>query len=338
MRKRLSHQITLLLFFLTVAIISIGSICDSKMLWLKQEEISSKIVQTVPLSLAQKPVATKIISHALGQVKIPIHPQRIVVLDAKGEFILDALLALGIKPVGLTRCSTCINSDPFSEFLGSLPTVGNEEQPSLEKILSLKPDLIIGYDWQRNFYPLLSKIAPTIMINIYSNGNDFKRHFKYLAEILDRGDRAEGILTEYNERIRKFRQQFGERLEAKTVSLLGFWGSTIHVYKPELLFHAQVMRDAGIQFIPTYENLKDDYLRLNIETVSDWDADFLFIDFYYKEEFENLKSLSFLKEPIWLTLKAVRNKQVYITTWAGGGPIMANQLVDELYGYFINKL
>jgi iron complex transport system substrate-binding protein len=332
MRKKVIYRITLFLIFLTTIVSFVLIACNGKMQWLT----NSTAVRNPPLSLVQKPVATKIVSHTLGQVEIPLRPQRIVVLDASNAFFLDALSALGVKPVGLTRCSNCINSDPFSEFLGDLPTVGSDEQPSLEKILSLKPDLILGYKWQKSFYPLMSAIAPTVMIDIYSGGNDFKRDFKYLAEILGRSDQVEAILAEYNAKVQRFRQQLEEKLKTKTVSLLAFWGSTLHVYGSELLFYADVMDDIGIRFIPAYKNLKSDYLRLNIETVPDWDADFLFIHFYYREEFEKLKSLSFFKEPIWSTLKAVRNKQVYIMSWAGGGPIAANQIINELYKYFLD--
>ncbi|MBW4621239.1 MAG: iron-siderophore ABC transporter substrate-binding protein [Cyanosarcina radialis HA8281-LM2] len=335
--KKPLHKITLFLIFLTAIIVFTIAAYNSKTLWLKPGEINSNIGSTTPLSLAQKPVPTKIVSHAFGRVEIPLNPQRIVVLDGEG-FLLDSLLALGIKPVGLPRCSNCIHSDIYSELVGDIPTVGNE-QPSLEKILTLKPDLILGYEWQKNFYPLLSAIAPTVMIDIFSGGIDFKRDFKYLAEILDRSDRVEEILNQYNGRIQKFRQQFAEKLKTKTVSLLAFWGSTVHVYGPELPVYAQIMSDAGIQFIPTYKNLKNAYLRLNLETVSNWDADVLFIQFYYKKDFENPKSLSLFKQPIWSTLKAVRNQQVYIMTWPGsGGPIMANRVIDELYGYFSSQL
>lgn len=337
MKGKNTHKITLFLL-LSIAIIAFTiTACNSKILSGKQGETKITTVQTSPLSLEQKPVGTKTVSHTLGQTEIPLHPQRIVVLDANNTFLLESLLALGIKPVGLTRCSNCINLDPFSEVVGDLPSVGTHQQPSLEKILRLKPDLILGYEWQKAFYPLLSKIAPTVMIDLYTGGNDFKRNFKHLAEILGKSDQVEGIVAEYNERIQKFRQRFGEKLKNKTVCLLSFWDSTVHVYGPDLLFYGPVMREAGIKFIPAYQNLKDDYLRLNIETVPDWDADFLFISFYYKKEFENLKSLSFFKQPIWSTLKAVRNKQVYITTWTGGGPIMANRLIDELYEYFSSK-
>lgn len=267
--------------------------------------------------------------------EIPLHPQRIVVLG--GNAFLDSLLALGIKPVGFAFCSTCIRSDTLSEFIVDIPVVGDISQPSLEKILSLKPDLILGHKWQKNFYPLLSAIAPTVLIGSDSDSTDFKKELKYLAEILNRSDLVETILAEYNERIKKFRQHLGEKLRTKTVSVVHLYGSRVSVYGPDIVVYGQIMKDAGLQFIPAYKNLKNGYLDINIETLPDWDADFLFVVVVYERDSENLKSLSFLKQPIWSTLKAVQNKQVYAVSWASvQGPITANQFIDDLYGYFKN--
>ena len=251
---------------------------------------------------------------------------------------MDGLLALGMKPVGLARCSSCIASDPFNEILGGVPSVGTEERPSLEKILSLEPDLILGYEWQESFYPQLSEIAPTVIVNPHTGGNDFKRNLRQLAEILGESDRAEDVLSEYNERIQKFRKQFERKLRSKTVSLIWFFESNFHVYGPELLSIGWVMSEAGIQFIPAYKELKDDVLRnMSIESLPDWDADFLFVALYYEGSFEELESV--FEQPLWSTLKAVRKDQVYIMPkYPSGGPIGASQFIDDLSEYFSSKL
>lgn len=334
MRKKTLHKITLLILFLTAIFVFTIPVYNSEVLWLKQGEMNSTIVQTDQSSFAQKSVETKVVSHALGQVEIPLHPQRIVVLD--GSFFLDPLLALAIKPVGIATCSYCIGSDILSELIADTPVVGHWEQPSLEKILSLKPDLIIGHIWQKKFYPLLSTIAPTVMIDTDSEV-DFKKNLNHLAEILDRSDRVEGILTEYNNRIQKFRQQLGEKLKTKTVSIIHLSSSNIAVYGSDIVPYSQVMNDVGIQFIPAYKKLKG-YLGISIETLPDWDADILFVIILHERDSENLKSLSFLEQPIWSTLKAVQNNQVYAVSWASTvvGPITANQFIDDLYKYFAN--
>jgi iron complex transport system substrate-binding protein len=334
MRKKVLRKATLFLLFLATVFVFSTAACNSKSLWLQPGRMNSTTAQTEQSSFAQKPVATKVVSHALGQAKIPLHPQRIVVLD--GSFLLDPLLALGIKPVGAATCPYCIKSDTLNQFVSDISLVGHWEQPSLEKILSLKPDLIVGHIWQKQYYSLLSAIAPTVMIDT-DGGVDFKESLNYLAEIFDRSDRAEAILAEYNERIQKFRQQLGEKLRTKTVSVLHLYGSNIAVYGSNFVPYGQIMLDAGIPFIPAYKKLEG-YLELSLETLPKWDADILFIDTLREAETEKLQSRSFLQQPIWSTLKAVQNNQVHVVSWASTvvGPITANQFIDDLYKYFTN--
>lgn len=338
MRKKATRKIILFFFLLAATVICTMTACDSRTLRGDQGEIQSTSGQAPAISSEQKPVATKTVNHVLGKTEIPLHPQRIIVLDAYSDFLLDGVLSLDIKPIGLARCSSCIKSDPFSDVVGDLPSVGTGEQPSLEKILMLKPDLILGYEWQESFYPQLSEIAPTVIFNPYTGGNNFKRNFRQLAEVLGKSDQAESILADYNERIQKFQKQFGEKLKSKTVSLILFDNSKFHVYGPEFLLLSWVMNEAGIQFIPAYTALKDDVVfDMSLEVLPDWDADFLFVVLYSQGSFEDLEPV--FKQPIWSTLKAVQNEQVYIIpNNPTGGPIAAIQLIDELSDYFSNKL
>ncbi len=294
------------------------------------------IVQKSAISTEDLGVSAKcrVVQHTLGETCIPTHPKRIVILDE--FYLLDSVSALGIKPVGFAPCSFCIPSDTLSKFIANIPPVGDIGAPSLEKILSLKPDLILGLEWQANFYPLLSKIAPTVMIeNPEMSG--FKKTLKYLAEILGRSDKVEEILAEYNRRIQKFQQQLGEKLKTKTVSILGIHSSAFYAVRPESRIYGQVMSDAGIQFVRAYKDLKSEgYNTLSIETLRDWDADFLFVLQNYKRHSEDLKLM--LKQPLWSTLKAVQHQQVRAIQLDVCGPITANRFIDDLYNYFVNTL
>ncbi|NJR40834.1 MAG: ABC transporter substrate-binding protein, partial [Leptolyngbyaceae cyanobacterium CSU_1_4] len=165
---------------------------------------------------------------------------------------------------------------------------------------------------------------------------DFKKNFRYLADILDRSDRAEEVLAEYDQRIQRFRKQLEENLQTNTVSVVHLIGSTVSIYGPGIVPYGQVMADAGIQLVPAYKNLENGYLGLSIENLPDWDADILFVVISQTRDAKNLKSLSFLKQPIWSKLKAVQNGQVYAVNWAHTvvGPITATRFIDELYEYF----
>jgi iron complex transport system substrate-binding protein len=217
--------------------------------------------------------------------------------------------------------------------------VGHNENPPIEKILSLKPDLILGFRGQKTSYSLLSTIAPTVMIENIETSRGFKEELKHLAEILDRKDEVERILTEYNRRVQEFRQQLGEKLKTKLVSVLYIHTFLFGVYRPEFTIYGQIMNDVGIQFLPAYKHLKKDvYTTLSIETLPEWDADFVFILLTYKTHPEDFEMM--LKKPIWSALKAVQNKRVYAVKWSSTvvGPITAIQFLDDLEKYLVKQV
>ncbi|GJD15205.1 ABC transporter, ferrichrome binding protein [Rivularia sp. IAM M-261] len=287
-------------------------------------------------SIVQAPIATKIVSDAFGKVEIPLHPQRIIVLD--DHTYLDPVLALGIKPVGIMSCYGC-NEDYRGipdDLVASIPDVGRVLQPSLERIIYLKPDLILSYDFQKNSYPQLSEIAPTIAIDYFSVVN-FKERLMYFARLLGKRARAEEILAQYEDRIQQLRQELGKKLENKTVSIIYLSGSqTFTVYKPDDMNHSQILQDAGLQFTQAQISQKQHYLTLNIEALPMYDADYLFIVNNSWTKSDNQTNLSRLKQPIWSTLKAVQNNQVYLVKWDIGGTIGANRVIDDLYKYLVS--
>jgi iron complex transport system substrate-binding protein len=121
------------------------------------------------------------ISHAMGSTKVPAAPRRVVVLDT-GE--LDSAVALGVKPVGAVEA---IAGAGFPEYLASqvegVAKVGTIEQPNLEAIAALRPDLILSSKVRHEaIYDQLSRIAPTIFSE--EVGVTWKENFALHAEAL----------------------------------------------------------------------------------------------------------------------------------------------------------
>src|SRR5574339_224502 len=82
------------------------------------------------------------IEHAMGTETLEKTPERIVILTNEGT---EALLALGVKPVGAVQSWT---GDPWYEHIADqmkdVEVVGLESQVNVEAIAALQPDLIIG--------------------------------------------------------------------------------------------------------------------------------------------------------------------------------------------------
>lgn len=310
----------LLLLFLTTFTILVINACHHSSVQTKNQDKTA----------IASPVATKIVEDDFGQVEIPLEPQRVIVLD--DHTVLDPVLALEIKPVGVVSCSpTCL--EPFrgipEELVVDIPDVGvNAMEPSLEKIVGLNPDLILANGTNKKIYKQLSAIAPTVL-NDYHNIADFKGRLQHFAQILGREEKVEEILARYEERIQKLRQRLGTKLETKTVSILYFYNSQI-VPSRDSLTHYQVLSDVGFQFTQAHQNVGISWNPLSLEALPDYDADYLFL-------ITNDQSLSFLEKPVWSTLKAVQNNQVYAVTWDVGGPIGSNRVIDDLYRYLVDN-
>ena len=133
---------------------------------------------------------------AMGDVKIPSKPKRVVVLDT-GE--LDDVTLLGIDPVGAVP--------PHFKTEGGFPTylkgelggtqdVGPLLEPNLEKIASLKPDLILSSKVRHEkIYDKLSAIAPTVFTE--TTGGVWKQNLSVHAQALGLESEAAAALKKY---------------------------------------------------------------------------------------------------------------------------------------------
>lgn len=99
------------------------------------------------------------ILHSEGTTKVPVKPQRVVVLDFASLENLDLIDA---PVVGLTKLAVPQYLKKYEED-ESIVNVGNLVEVNLEKINELKPDLILAGGRLSESYKSLSRIAPTII-------------------------------------------------------------------------------------------------------------------------------------------------------------------------------
>jgi iron complex transport system substrate-binding protein len=122
----------------------------------------------VPSAAATEPGALPVtIEHKYGETTIEKAPERVVVAGLREQ---DALLALGIVPVGTTEW---YGEHPGAIFPWAEEALGDAPRPEVlpfddgiqyEKIAALRPDLILAVysGLTQKDYDTLSKIAPTV--------------------------------------------------------------------------------------------------------------------------------------------------------------------------------
>lgn len=107
------------------------------------------------------------IAHKYGKTTVPTAPGRVVTVGLSDH---DAVLALGVRPVGVTDW---YGDQPYATWPWARAALGNarptvmpraEDKLNFEKIAALRPDLIIGQysGMTREEFDKASQIAPTV--------------------------------------------------------------------------------------------------------------------------------------------------------------------------------
>ncbi|HWM04780.1 MAG TPA: iron-siderophore ABC transporter substrate-binding protein, partial [Actinophytocola sp.] len=153
------------------------------------------------------------VEHKYGTTEIQKEPERVVTLGLSDQ---DAVLALGVKPVGAIDW---FKERPYGmwpwtkDLWGSdLPeVVGERDDYNLEKILNLKPDLILAQysGMTQAQYDELSKIAPTVgqPKDFPDYGAPWQDMTRLAGEALGKADEVEALITEIDDRFAKVREE-----------------------------------------------------------------------------------------------------------------------------------
>ncbi len=288
------------------------------------------------------PVAVRVVQHAIGKTLVPVHPQRVVVID---PWLVEIPVALGVKLVGAPSPAKTLQviglEDHRSiEDIGAIGTL-----PNMEKVLTLKPDLILGTIRNRETYRLWSHIAPTVLVKMESNG-DWKQPFMLTANALGKTDTAKRLIINYNARLAKFKEKMGSQLKKTVVSVVRLLPKTINLLTKGS-FSGVILEDAGL-IRPTSQNLNatatqkkgDNSVGYNIspEVLTQIDGDILFVVLYgFKDSAESKNALhQLIAETLWSKLNVARQGKVHVVDefyWLSGSYLSANRVLDDLFSY-----
>lgn len=250
----------------------------------------------------------RVIEHAMGKTCVPLSLQRVITID---PFSLENVLAFGIQPIGIASDSEWIEERYYlQERLAGVEFVGGYDQPNLEKILMLKPDLILGLDSVADTYGQLSQIAPTILSN-FKSSSDWQKILMHNAEALGKTDVAKQLMEQYYSRLEEFKRQMGDRLTKTKVSVVRIYPEGIDIYRKNT-FIGVVLEDAGLP--RPAAQIEDMPGRLTSkELIHDADGDVIFV--WSNESGQRHQEVQAIfdklqNDPLWNQLNAVRQGKV----------------------------
>ncbi len=248
------------------------------------------------------PLAARMLTDQTGRrVDVPEHPARIVSLSPAVTETLF-LLGLGDKVVGVT------DSCEFPPEAKSRPSIGSTLNPSIEKILTLKPDLVIGSP-QANRRETADQLA-RVRIPLY--GVTAQTVDETLTSITDLG-RAVSREAEAKDLVQKLQA----RLDAVTRRIAGRKPPRVLFvvwFRPLMTagshtFLSDVIRRAG--GAPLGSELQGEWPKLSVEEALRLQPDVLL--FPQTQAFApNLKEIRTLAG--WKDMKAVMDGRIYFVS------------------------
>ena len=269
-------------------------------------------------------------------VCVPANPQRVAILDPfynlgmalELELPVAAAPLLGAKDGGLRT----------DKRAGSIVDLGDFRQPSLERLIALQPDLIVGNaSTHANLHAAASRIAPTLLFD----DPDWKAHLRLLARATGRDAAAETLLAAYEERAVAIR----ERAHGMRVSVIRIAANGFIAYPdgPDAFGPYAVLREVGVKRT-AIETVSDStpFKRLDWEELIALDGDVLLyfaLDGADPAHYDRVEAET-VANPLWQMIPAVRAGRAYRvdpeTWWRFNGVGSAHSTLDDIERFILN--
>ncbi|MEO3801007.1 iron-siderophore ABC transporter substrate-binding protein [Nonomuraea sp. B1E8] len=290
-----------------------------------------------PADAPSPSVPFRTVKHVMGETVIPEQPKRVVALD---QSFVDAVLTLETPVVGYTTYRSIDTELPG--YLGAVAErygkqaapVGTLEQPSLEKIIALKPDLIVSAKVRHEaLYDKLSKIAPTVFSE--TTGAIWKDNLRLMGQALGKETLADTRIREYEERAATIGAAIRKKEgELPTISVVRFAGEPTTRLYVENSYSGVVMKDVGFPR-PEGQPTAKDAIAVDVsqERIAELDADQIFVATYPDPSSDGPKE-KFVNNPLWGKLKGDKHEVSDLTWMSAVGIQGAHAMLDDVAKFF----
>lgn len=261
-------------------------------------------------------------------------PTRIVALE---WVYVEDLLALGMQPVGVADIQgyqKFVNIQP--QLAQQVVEVGTRQEPSLETIAQLEPDLILGAAFRHQaILNTLQSIAPTQLFNPYpepDQGNqlvEMEQTFRQIAATVDRTEQGETVLQTMRATFNRAQQALQAATQLDRPFVLGQFlegAPQLRLFTDNALA-AQVLMSLGLKNAWSGKLDPFGFNTVWLEALPAIEqAKFLYVAQPSDASFQQLQ-----RNPVWQGLNFVQQNRFFALggdTWLFGGPLSA-QLLSE---------
>ncbi|HIX84544.1 MAG TPA: ABC transporter substrate-binding protein [Candidatus Megamonas gallistercoris] len=248
------------------------------------------------------------------EVVIPAHPKRVVLLNASH---LDLYYYAGGGETIVGKPTSEALSDEVKEGTKSVQEVGVIHNPSVETILNLQPDLVIGINvpFHQQLIPTLEKADIPVLIKSLDTYEDVLETLAFYGELTGRKDTAqakiEEIKTDYKEAVTKAEGKNPPKSLMIWGTLDSFSMATSKSFAGNLVY-----RLGGNNIADSIDSVAKDnsgFIPLSMEYIATQNPEVIFIVTHgdpkaVKTELDNTLGAN----PLWQDVSAVKNGRVYV--------------------------
>ncbi|WP_431088543.1 ABC transporter substrate-binding protein [Paenibacillus sp. 8b26] len=321
--NRLKWGITLCLVVLLTVVLGACRNADTRNQTNGKTSINNSSGQSQTVAMREYTDATG------NKINIPVNPQRVITTQ-----YLDAILALGVKPVG--AASHLLEGDYLKGKIDGVADIGNPT--NVEKVLELQPDLIITSEHTTpEVKEQLEKIAPTVVVS-FEEGDVFKQ-LRDVAAVLGKEKEAEQWIANLDKKTAEGRKKLaGKFKKDETVTIYMTYGKDVlRVYGARNVGHV-IYRSLELnppeyirQKLAKDPNFNFVYDSISMEKLPELSGDRIIMLVYDEESKDGiLKEIE--QSALWRNLPAVKNHKVYFIKadpWFTYSPLAIDQSLDE---------
>ncbi|GGZ61326.1 ABC transporter periplasmic component [Streptomyces inusitatus] len=254
--------------------------------------------------------ATRTVQTPDGPVKIPTDPQRIIGLSYASAWMLDA----GVPMVGVTDIDEGALSADQKAAVKKMTIVGEGNELNFEKILSLKPDLIV-ISAPKHVPFNIEKLRPIAPVLSYGIGRPTELLPASLS-VLDAAGAAEKgaeFKKAYDDKLARVKSTYADKLGRTDWAIVNSGEAGKFSVYTETSWLGAVAKDAGLKFAPVAGAPKDEFsYDLSFEQIGKLkDADVVLVDGDGPNGTPVAETKSLISQKNWSELPAAKNKQVH---------------------------
>ncbi len=263
----------------------------------------------------------------------PSKYKKIVVTSVSSSELLDKLDVDDV--IGVPESSTYSLPDRYKDK----EVIGGPMSPDMEKIASLKPDLIIS---PKSLESSLKEKYDNLGIDYrfinLSTVDGMYDSIDELGVLLDREEEAKKLRSDYESKLESINKKIGNKEKPKVLVLMGVPGS--YLVATESSYVGDLVRLAGGENVYGDGNGVD-FLNINTEDMVQKKADIILRAAHGAPEQVNaMFKREFAENDIWKHFDAVKNNKVYdlnIKKFGMSATLSYTEALDELEGLLFEK-